>query len=53
MAVFEFETPVIVVHNLKYLSDPEFDVLSAKISELGRILNGLIASVTASKEIRP
>ena len=49
-SLFEIETQVIVAHNLTYLSDAQCEALIAKISELGRILNGLITSVQRRKE---
>jgi len=52
-SLFELETQVIVAHNLTYLSDAQCEALTAKISELGRILNGLITSVQRRKETGP
>jgi four helix bundle protein len=49
-SLFEVETQVIVAHNLNYLSKAQHDLLIAKISELGRILNGLIRSVQLRKK---
>ena len=49
-SLFELETQVIVAHNLTYLSDAQCEALTAKISGLGRILNGLITSVQRRKE---
>ncbi len=49
-SLFEVETQIIVANNLGYLSDEERDALVEKISELGRILNGLITSVHARKK---
>jgi four helix bundle protein len=49
-SLFEIETQVIVAHKLTYLSDAQHELLITKISELGRILNGLITSVQRRKE---
>ena len=49
-SLFELETQVIVAHNLNYLSDAQREELITRISELGRILNGLITSVQRRKE---
>jgi len=49
-SLFELETQVIVAHNLSYLSNAQCDLLIAKISELGRVLSGLITSVQLRKE---
>jgi len=40
----EVETQVMLACNLNYLSSQETEVLLARAAELGRILNGLIAS---------
>jgi four helix bundle protein len=48
-SLFEVETQVIVAHNLKYLSDAQRDALASQISELGRILNGLVTSIQRRK----
>ena len=50
-SLFEVETQVIVAHNLSYLSDAQCEMLIANISELGRILNGLISSLQRRKKM--
>jgi four helix bundle protein len=50
-SLFEVETQVIVAHNLSYLSDAQCETLIANISELGRILNGLITSLQNRKKM--
>jgi four helix bundle protein len=49
-SLYEVETQVIVASNLKYLSQTQRDSLDEKISELGRILNGLITSIETRKK---
>ena len=49
-SLFEVETQVIVAHNLGYVSTVQMDALIAKISELGRVLNGLITAVQGRKK---
>ena len=41
----EVETQVVIATNLHYIASGKTDALSDLISELGRILNGLIASL--------
>ena len=48
-SLFEVETQVIVACNLSYLGAAERDSLMSEISELGRILNGLITSLRRRK----
>ena len=48
-SLFELETQVVVAHKLSYLSDAQSAMLAGRISELGRILNGLIKSVQCRK----
>jgi four helix bundle protein len=48
-SLFELETQVIVANNLSYVADAQREALIAKISELGRILNGLITSLQRRK----
>jgi four helix bundle protein len=48
----ELETQIIIAKNLGYLADPDFDNLSTIISEVGRVLNGLISSVISEKRLR-
>ena len=50
-SLFEVETQAIVAHNLSYLSDAQCETLTANISELGRILNGLITSLQNRKKM--
>jgi four helix bundle protein len=44
-SLFEVEMQIIVATNLNYLSELQSEALVEKISELGRILNGLITSL--------
>jgi four helix bundle protein len=48
-SLFELETQITVANNLAYLSNVQRDVLIERVSELGKILNGLIASVQSRK----
>jgi len=41
----EVETQIVIAANLHYIAPDIRDVLSGRITELGRILNGLIASL--------
>ena len=41
----EVETQIIIATNLHYLAPDRIDVLSDRVAELGRILNGLISSL--------
>jgi len=45
----EVETQIIIAKNLGFLDDPDFDNLSTMIAEVGRVLNGLLASVISEK----
>lgn len=45
----EVETQVIIAKDLGFLDDPDFDTLSVMIAEVGRVLNGLLASVISEK----
>ncbi len=49
-SLYELETQVIVANNLAYLSNVQRDTLIQRVSELGRILNGLITSLQRRKE---
>ena len=44
-SLFEVETQIIIAANLRYLAPDRREMLSNRITELGRILNGLIASL--------
>jgi four helix bundle protein len=44
----EVETQILLARDLEYLPSKEANTLLVKASELGRILNGLIASTTAA-----
>src|SRR5436309_1195706 len=44
-SLVEIETQLIIGHNLGYLNEKESHGLLARAAELGRILNGLIASI--------
>jgi four helix bundle protein len=46
-SLVEVETQVEIAHNLAYLTGAQSIVLLKSIAELGRILNGLLASVKA------
>jgi four helix bundle protein len=48
-SLFEVETQVIVATDIGYLSNDQRTILIDKVSELGRILNGLINSVQNRK----
>jgi four helix bundle protein len=48
-SLFELETQITVANNLAYLSNVQRDVLIDGVSELGKILNGLITSVQSRK----
>ena len=41
----ELETQTVIAANLHYLTDDQSDALSSSITEVGRILSGLIASL--------
>jgi four helix bundle protein len=49
-SLYEVETQIIVANLLNYLSNEQRDPLIEKISELGRILNGLITSLQSRKK---
>jgi four helix bundle protein len=51
-SLFEVETQVIVANNLDYFSDAQLEALIEKVSELGRVLNGLITSLQQRKDSR-
>jgi four helix bundle protein len=44
-SLVEIETQVIIAQNLNYLTQNQSQTLLAEAAELGRILNGLIASI--------
>src|SRR5258708_30402354 len=44
-SLVEIETQLLIARNLKYLRPAKADILLAAAEELGRILNGLIASI--------
>jgi four helix bundle protein len=44
-SVFELESQVLIARNLAYLNLEEGEFLLARITELGRILNGLLNSL--------
>jgi four helix bundle protein len=48
----EVETQIIIAKNLGYLDESNFKDLSAMIAEVGRVLNGLIASVISEKRTK-
>ena len=41
----EIETQILIAKNLDYLNDTEGDKLLEQIAEVGRLLNGLLASI--------
>lgn len=41
-SVMELETQLIITYNLSYLDEKNFNKLSEEISEIGKMLNGLI-----------
>ena len=44
-SLLELETQVFIAGNLRYLPQPDVEMLLAMSAEVGRILNGLIASI--------
>jgi four helix bundle protein len=44
-SLVEIETQLLIARNLKYLQPAKADILLAAAEELGRVLNGLIASI--------
>jgi four helix bundle protein len=45
----EVETQIIIANDLDFINDQDFKNLSAMITEVGRVLNGLISSVISEK----
>ncbi len=45
----EIETQVIIAERLHYISKPQLEIELHRIHEIGRIINGLINSLTAPK----
>jgi len=45
----EVETQIIISKDLDFINDQDFKNLSAMITEVGRVLNGLISSVISEK----
>jgi four helix bundle protein len=45
----ELETQLLIAQRQKYVTDAQIEVFSRQIAELGRILNGLINSVTEKR----
>ena len=41
-SVMELETQLVITYNLGYLNEKKFDSLSKEVSEIGKMLNGLI-----------
>jgi len=41
----EIETQLLIARNLKYIQPAKTDAMLANADELGRVLNGLIASI--------
>ena len=48
----EVDTQIIIAKNLGYLDESNFKNLTAKIAEVGRVLNGLISSVISEKRTK-
>lgn len=44
-SLVEIETQLLIARDLKYIQSSKTDILLAASDELGRVLNGLIASV--------
>jgi len=49
-SLYEVETQVIVASNLGYIQAEQLELMIERISELGRILNGLITSLQSRKK---
>ena len=47
-SLVEIETQLMIAQNLEYLSSQQAQLLFDKASELGRVLNGLIASIKSA-----
>src|SRR5271170_6648614 len=47
-SLVEIETQLMIAQNLEYLSPQQVRLLLDKASELGRVLNGLIASIKSA-----
>ena len=47
-SLVEIETQITIAQNLGYLSPPQVGPLLDKASELGKVLNGLIASIKSA-----
>jgi hypothetical protein len=52
-SLFEIETQIILAGKLDYLSDEQRDGRMERISEVGRILNGVISSLQKRKQQQP
>jgi four helix bundle protein len=50
-SVFELDSQILVARNLGYLNDDGANLLLERIHEVGRILNGLLASLEGPREI--
>jgi four helix bundle protein len=44
-SVFELESQIIIARNLSYLDEAQAEALLTQITELGRIINGLLSSL--------
>lgn len=49
----ELETQLLIARRQKYATDAQIEIFSIQIAELGRILNGLINSVTEKRAAAP
>ena len=49
----ELETQLLIAHRQRYATDAQIEVFSGQIAELGRILNGLINSLTEKRSAVP
>jgi four helix bundle protein len=48
-SVFELESQVVIARNLEFLTEKEAEFLLLRITEIGRILNGLLNSLDQDK----
>jgi four helix bundle protein len=51
-SLYEVETQVVIARNLRYLTLEQQESVLGALSELGRILNGLIASLQQKHDLR-
>jgi four helix bundle protein len=48
----EVDTQILIAKNLGYLDEPDFNCIVSMITEVGRMLNGLISSVISEKRFK-